>query len=256
MISRYNAWLNNVSLTETSPALLITDISYQTANPSIQGSDRVGTDGQFTSKAEFIASNRVTVSFIIREYNTWKRQQAVQEVIRWAGNGGWLETYDRPEQRMYVRCTRLPSVSSVLRWTDALAVEFTAYDYPFWTDKAPTELTLGAGEEGTLYLSGVRYTHAEAEITAEETITELQLACRDTFIWLRDISVATGTPIRITYTDDHHLLTIQAGNTSLLDKRDPTSSDDLIAYPGGNAVAFSCEADAAQCTLMARGVWL
>lgn len=256
MISRYNVWLNDISLTETSPALLITDISYQAAAPSLQGSDRAGTDGQYTSTAEFIASNRVSVSFQIREYNTWKRQQAVQDVIRWAAKGGWIETYDRPDQRMYVRCTRLPSVGSVLRWTDTLTVEFTAYDYPFWTDKTPTELTLEEGDTGTLYLTGVRETDLEAVITADDTITELRIYCGNTDVWLKNISVQTGTAIRIGYTDDHHLLTIKAGNVSLLDKRDPTSADDLIAQPGANDVSFTCDEETASCTLMAKGVWL
>ena len=63
----------------------------------------------------------------------------------------------------------------------------------------------------------------------------------------------TDGTVTISYTEDHRILQIKQGTTSLLDKR--TGDDDLIAEPGNNTVGLTTDG-AASCVFRAKGVYL
>ena len=256
MISRYAVWLNDIALTAISPAIYISDIAYQAASPSRSTSAYAGGDGQYSSDTDTIDANRIAVTFMIREYNTQRRQFVLQDVIAWAAKGGWLETSDRFGQHIYVRCTRIPGITSVMRWTDSLQIEFTAYDYPFWTDKEPVEVSVNAGETGTLFLHGVRKSCVEAVISSSDPIGSVSLTCGDTSIQLSNLGLSANSVITIDYTDNHHILQIKSGDVSLLANRDPASDDDLIAEVGENALSFQSDSASAVCLFKVKGVYL
>ena len=254
MISRYKVWLNGESLEEISPLIYISDISYGGAAPAY-AANRIGkNDGQL-SGADYIDGATVTVSFEAREYSTQKRQRIVNDVAAWAAKGGWLNTSDRDGQRLYVRCTQFPAVNSVRNWLDTLAVEFTAFEVPYWTAVDPVSVTVANGGSGTLRLGGARKTYCEAVITAGAALTSLSVTVGSTTIALTGLSVANGDTVTISYTDDHHILEIKHGTTSILNKRTAASSDDLVAEVGDNAVSFTASGTAS-CTVKAREVYL
>ena len=254
MMSRYKVYLNDVEISSIDDTIYVSDISYASVSLERNTTKLGGRSGSYAGK-ESLPDNRVTVSFAVRQYDTQARQSVVQAVNLWCMNGGWLKVSDRPDQRMYVRCSKPAVVPSVLRWTDNLSIELTAYDYPFWTDEIPSTEVLEVGNDYDVYAPGVYRTDVEAVILPSEPITSFTIECGDTFFELSGISVPAGQPITISYTDDHHILQIESGGISLLNKRTPESSDDLVMNPGMNSAFFDADASAT-CTLIVKGVYL
>ena len=254
MISRYNVYLNDVSLRSVDDSIYIDDIAYQSASQDHIANRLVGRNGAYSYGA-YIKESKVTVSFMLRQYQTENRQSVMQSIIGWCVNGGWLKTSDRPNQRMYVVCTKLPSVTSVKQWLGNLTIEFTAYDYPFWMDEQPERVVLTQGNTASVFVSGVYKTDVEAVITPGATMEGFTITCAGTSIELSDINIPQGQDVRISYTDDHHILKIESNGVSLLDKRTADSDDDLVLSPGMNSVEFDCESSAT-CTLLIRGVYI
>lgn len=256
MISRYAVWLNDVSLAEVDPRIYVSDISYPVPTIERKTSRLAGRDGLYSGDSEYIKERKISITFVVREYSTQRRQEIIQNVILWASNGGWLKTSDRVGQKIYVKATGLPAATSVMRWLDELAVEFTSFDYPYWQDEAVQEITLANNALGTLYLPGVRDACVEASILAQESITSyLNIQCGDTQIIIGSPGMAENDIVTIGYSEDHHIMDIKLWTVSILNKRLPTSDDDLIAKPGNNTVTFAADG-AALCTLTVRGVYL
>ena len=92
-------------------------------------------------------------------------------------------------------------------------------------------------------------------ITAGASVTGFTVTCGGTSITLESLSLSNNDVVNIRYTEDHHILEIKKGTTSLLNKRTAASSDDLIAQPGTNAVSFTCSASAT-CKFIAKGAYL
>lgn len=255
MMSRYRVWLDDASLEEISPQIYVSDISYAAASPSYTAS-RIGmTDGQRTGDGDYYDGAMIVVSFAIREYNTAARQAILQNVAAWAAKGGWLKTSDRPDQMIYVRCNKLPAISSVLRWTQSLSIEFAAYDFPFWVDVEPVSVTVANGDTETFFLGGIRRNYAEFTLTAGAAITSITLRVGDTTLALSSLSVSSGDTVTLSYTPDHHIMELKHGTTSILDKRTATSDDDLIAEVGENEVELTTDGTAS-CTVTVRGVYV
>ena len=254
MISRYTVWLNDVSLNDVDPDIYISDISYPSVGIQYSSERLASRPGSYAGKT-YIGENKVTVSFSVRKYSTQRRQDAVQAVIAWAADGGWLKVSDRPNQKIYVRMTKPPVVSSVMRWTDTLTLEFTAFDYPFWQDEEPYTVTLNKDDTDTVYIPSAFDVYTEAKITAGASLTSIEIHVGDTQLILSGLTVSSGGVITVSYTDDHHVLEIKTGTTSLLSKRTSASSDDLIAKHGSNTVSFTASASA-ECELYFKGVYL
>ena len=254
MISRYAVWLNDVFLADVDPTIYVSDISYNPSAPKFNSSRLGGRDGQY-SGTDYIEKNVITVSFEIHEYHTARRQEIAQSVANWASNGGWLKTSDRVSQKIYVKPTRFPAVSSVMRWTENLTVEFTAFDFPYWQDEEPQTVTLENGDTGELFVSGVRPTAAEMALTASANISSINVQVGASRLILSDLGAVSGDVITVSYTDEHHILEIKKNGTSILNKRTAASNDDLIVAPGLNAVSFSADGSAT-CTISVRGVYL
>lgn len=267
MISRYSVWLNDVSLSEIDPRIYVSDIAYQAASPARNTSRLAARDGQYSGEYEYIGESKITVSFAARAYETNARQQIIQEVAAWAADGGWLKTSDRMGQRIYVKCSKLPAVASVMRWTDAITVEFTAYDYPYWTDETATTLRLtstGTESTGTLTIGGVHDSLVEATIAINGATSKLELTCGDTAIVLEGLSLVSTNTVKVVYENVHHILRIYWQSqdaayyrraNSLLDKRTAASNDDLIAKVGANTLKFKATGNAV-CTFSCRGVYV
>lgn len=274
MMSRYRVYINDIEISSLDDSIYVNDISYSSISVNRSTTALGGRSGSYSGR-ESLPENKVTVSFAVRKYDTKARQAVVQAVNAWCMNGGWLKVSDRPDQKMYVCCSKPAVVPSVMRWTDFLTIELTAYDYPFWTDEIPTRVVLDVDEvegvaEAEVFVPGVYKTYVEAEIAVNGNMTGLTITCGETEIELTDIYVTPGNSVVISYTDDHHILQIKSGNTSLLPYRTPESNDDLILAPGNNTVSFTptfyvptpqSEYEeppdvSATCTLIIKGVYL
>lgn len=253
MISRYEATLNGISLESINPAILLTDISYDPPSRRYSTYAVAKRDGSRVYRA-YKEKSSVTVQFAIREYDTMKRQSICQQICAWARNGGTLRTNDRDGQMLKCICEQLPSIPSVLQWTEPLSITFAAYELPYWQDVNLSTLTLsGTSNNGTIYIPGsAPDTVMEVEVTAGAEITALELTVEDTTLTLSGLSVASGNSIVISY-DDHMIQSIKTGSTSLLNKR--TGADDLIAKCGQfNLVSYTANASC-DVTFRGRGLW-
>ena len=255
MRSRYEAYMDGIALSSVHPKILITDISPIISSQSQKTENVANRDGIH------LLSNRraktgVSITFELRIYDIAERQQAIQEIQRWAC-GKVLETNDRPGQVLYVSCDQFPYIGSALKWLNTLTVTFSSYDKPFWTEKSASVLTLSAGTSGSgsLYVPGnAGKTLVEATVTpGSSTMANCSLTVGNTTITLTGVDATSASPVRLYY-DDRDILHIVKGTTSLLDKR--TGADDLLAECGkSNTMSFTASASATV-SFSAKGVWL
>lgn len=254
MISRYEAWLNGVSLSSISSKILILDIQYPSAtikNETFLAAKRHGA----RLHRRYIDKASVTIVFEIREYSLTARQSVCADIVRWAKNGGVLKTIDRPGQRLRCVCDKHPSIQSAMKWTDALSITFSAYALPFWEEETPVELTLSGQEsEGNLFVPGnVDEAFVEIEAIIGSHTENIAFGTNNRRIELYGITAEEGQTITLTY-DDEMIQSIKIDGVSLLGHR--SQADDLIAFCGQtNKVGFSSWGTA-DVTFKVRGLWL
>lgn len=254
MISRYEVFLNGVSLGSVSPEISIIDIQYPQVTIRNESYALARRQGAHVVR-RYIESLSVVVVFEIHAYDINERQAILSHVVRWAQNGGALQTNDRNGQMLKCICEQFPSVSSVRNWTDQLQITFSAHSLPFWQDVAPTRLTLsGTSGNDSVYIPGnVNGGFVEVTVTANNALTSVTLSAGDTEIQLSGLNIAAGGTIVISY-DDDMIQSIKSGNNSLLPYR--SGNDDLIV-DCGKIVPFEFSSDA-DCSVefRVRGLWL
>lgn len=254
MISRYEAWLNGVALSSVNPDILIMDIEQSSANIRTETFTTAKRHGSRIYKRRFEKAS-VTIRFAIRKYNIADRRAVCSDVVRWAKNGGILETNDRDGQRLRCVLDTVPIVSSALRWTDPLTITFSAYALPFWEEKSESVLHLsGTSGEGVLFVPGdVDGAMIEATVTSNGNLSTLALSANGKTITLSGISVGSGGVVELSYNDEM-VQSIKANGTSVLSKR--TGADDLIAVCGGsNTFGFASDANV-DVNFKVRGLWI
>lgn len=253
MMSRYEAILNGNALSNIRD-VLITDIQY--SSPAIR------TDYYSVAKRQgsrirrrYVDKSSVTIAFMIRAYDIDDRQAICNDVVRWAKNGGVLETNERNGKRLRCVCDSFPAVTSALKWTDNLKITFAAYSLPFWEEKYPATLSLtGTSDTGALYVPGnIDEALIGATITANAAVSQVSLTANGKTMTLSGLSLSSGQTVVISY-DDDLIQSIKTGTTSLLNKR--TGADDLIAKCGeSNSLSVSANASVTV-EFNVRGLWL
>lgn len=254
MKSRYQAVLNDVSLSDINPKILITDISHREPKFRRFTSQLANRDGIYAGE-ETLSGASVGITFMIREYSTAKRQEIYQQVVAWCMNGGVLQVNDRPGQRLVCLCDELPVIGSAKKWTNELSVVFSGYEHPFWEELYPASVLMsGESGEGTLFVPGsLKTAYVEVKATPTTSVDDITFIVNDTVISL--VNCDSEDEITITY-DSKGIQHIKAGDTSILNLRTGNSSDDLIANCGKlNNVSF-VSSDPVSVTFSARGVWL
>lgn len=254
MISRYEVFLNGVSLGTISPEILILDIQYPPVTIRNESFALARRQGVHISR-RYIETNTVSVLFEIQSYDVHERQAILNQVVRWAKNGGVLQTNDRIGQRLRCICESFPSITSAKNRGQEMQIVFSAHSLPFWEDVSPATLTLtGSNTSGSLYVPGnVDGAFVEATATASGALTSIKFIAGNTNLTLSGINVASGGKIIIAY-DDDMIQSIKTGSTSLLSKR--TGNDDLLVNSGETST-FGVVADAS-CSVeyRVRGLWL
>lgn len=254
MISRYDVFLNGIALSSISPEILILDIQYPPVtirNESFALAKRQG--AKVTRR--YIEYNSVSVSFEIQSYDVHERQAILNSVVRWAKNGGILQTNDRQGQRLRCICEQFPSIGTAKNRGQEIQITFSAHSLPFWEEVNPAILTItGANTTGSLYVPGnVDDAFVEVTATANGTLTSIKFIAGDTNLTLSGISIASGGKIVIAY-DDDMIQSIKTGNTSLLSKR--TGNDDLLVNSGETSTFGVVANVACSVEYRVRGLWL
>lgn len=254
MRSRYSATLNNISLESIDADILILDIQYATPQFNDNTFSVAKRNGaRFVDR--IFETGEARIIFEIHSYSTQKRQAICNDIVRWAKNGGKLETSDRPGQFLQCVCTGFPTIESAKNWTDPLTVTFTAYAYPFWQEKESSVLALtGTSGSGTLFVQGnVDNALVSVDVKANASLSSVSLTVNGRTMTLSGLSVSTNSTVKIEY-DDNAIQSIKVGTTSLLDKR--TGVDDLLAKCGeNNSISISASASVTA-TFKAKGMWI
>lgn len=243
MMTRYSAWLDGIPLHEIDPTIYILDIQEEPAQMDVSTAAKAGGSGRFvvTRQRQTLS---VTISFAIREYDVTRRKDIMQKIIAWAKGGKYLSINDRPGQRLRVEVDTLPTITSALRWTQELAVTFTAYAFPFWENEELDTITTSGM---TSMLVDGDADSAPVDVTIEPTTNNVSVTVGKTKIALTNVTSA----VEISH-GDNGILRIMSNGASILSKRTPESSDDLLAVPGqeNTFAASGCVA-----TFRIRGVW-
>lgn len=158
-VNRYEVTLNGVSMASLHPSIVITDVQYEPASYGLETYTIAKRQGARISRKHKDRA-AVSISFMVRAYNTAERQSIVQDIISWARNGGDLRINDRPGQFLQCICEQLPGVDTVRGWTSEMSITFAAYAIPYWQSVNYTTLTISTtetsyiGETGTIYVPG------------------------------------------------------------------------------------------------------
>lgn len=262
MNTRYAIALNGAGLQDLDARILVTDI--QESAPRVQRTTVANAryDGLRLIR-ESRQSLSVTVTFLLREYDTARRKALCADVCVWAASGGWLTISDRPGQRLRVHADVLPAVTSALRWTDPLTLTLIALEQPYWQDEYPTSLHQDIPAETLTTLSLLppgNAPHCPLTCTlvnhGTTAATALTLNAGDTLFRLSDPAlIPAGGTLIIDY-DEQGLLRIRSGSTSMLHARSADSSDDLLLIPSQvNSVSILCD-QPLTASLHARGMYL
>lgn len=243
MTTRYSVWLDGLPLHEIDPTIYILDIQEDPAQMDVSTAPKAGGVGRFvvTRQRQTLS---VTILFAIREYDVTRRKAIMQKVIAWAKGGKYLAINDRPGQRLRVEVDELPTIQSALRWTQALAVTFTAYAFPFWENDYTDSLTTSGA--ASMMVMGDGDT-APVDVSITPSGSTVTVKADKTIITLQDV---LGN-VEISH-DDDGILRIMSNGKSILSHRTPESSDDLTATPG-RVNDFSVTGGTA--TFRVRGVW-
>ncbi len=197
----------------------------------------------------------ITVTFMIKEQNRAARMGVIQKISGWATKG-YFTTNIHPDQRIHVRCTRLPDTKT-FAWHEDMTLVFTAYGEACWEDVTPVTHTVAsstAASSTTFRPAGTRMCFMEAEITnvSNSSLTTVTLAANGETISLTGLSVAKNQKVELYY-DENHYMHITANGVSVLNKR--AGADDLLLYPNQpNSVSCSTNVNC-KTVFKARGLY-
>ena len=254
-LTRYACAINGQGLQDIDPTIYITDIQESAPKIKATTANNAFYDGLHLTRMQR-QSLAVSVTFCVREYDTARRKAVAEMACEWARDG-WLTINDRPDQRLYVVCDKLPVIPSSLKWTDALTIGFTAYALPYWQAAYPAVATY-TGTNGSVSIApaGNRDCYLEAEIEATGgTVNTLTISVGGGTFSFSGLGLAKGQKLSIGYDDDRHLQYMRIGNASVLSKRTAASSDDLMLHPRKqNAVTITANT-AVRANIKARGLW-
>lgn len=254
-----DARFRGISMADLAPSVHIMDVEEAEPSASIQHGANAGYSG-----SRFLGMYRetldVVITFVVYDKNRQRRQQALDRVRMWARGVGELELSYRPGQVLRCRGGEGIGVPSVQKWADALTVTFTAYAVPYWIDRQinaaysseeTTSHSLGLSPSGTAERCPMAFSLTAAAAVTSFTIRNTST---DTGMTFSGLSMSAGQTAEASYADG--LLAVKIGDTSILSKRTPASSDDIwLRQRAGNEITAT--ADGA-CTLVctARGLYL
>ena len=246
--------LNGPGLADLDSRIYVEDIT-EDVNTDLETMQRAPY-GLFPMNNPGRGSITIKVKFMIKERNRTERMAVFQKVRGWATQG-WFTMNTRPGQQLYVFCTKPPAFET-FDLAARMDIEFTAYGEAFWQDITPVSVSVtSAVSSATASITpkGTQECFLEAEIKPSSgTLTSVTITVGTQTFTLSDLSVTKTTPLKIYY-DELHLLHIESGSTSLLNKRSAASSDDILLVPNqSNSVSLTFSR-ACTYTIKARGLW-
>ena len=225
MTSRYEAYMDNVSLSSLDSSILVLDIQPADVTPNIRTLSIANTPGAIVTK-KTIDKSAVDIIFEIHKYNPADRLAVAQQIQKWA-NGSILKTSDRTNQRLHAVCESFPNPNAK-GWTEPLTIRFAGYNPPYWEDTTATTVEFALDGTETVAIPGnAPESFVTASVAVSTATTEMTFTVNSKSISLTGLSVASGGTVTMGYSNQ--ILTIKHGSTSILNK--VSSSNKSIPQP-------------------------
>lgn len=249
-----DAWINDVSLREVDPRIVLRRIDDAPPTVETTWGDNPGRDGQ-RMLGRRRTNRRVTLTFGVRElYDLAARARIVDAVNAWAQDG-FLKVSNRPERRLPVKAAQYAVVQDPRNYNEDFSVAFDS-PFPFWEDSAAKRVQLtGSSAAGQIKnlgsapaLCGVTVSHASG------TLNTLSITVGHSTFSFSSLGVGAGTDLVIDH-DANGYLRIMAGTTSKLARRSAASGDELVAMPGINEITLTANVSVTA-VVEVRAAWL
>lgn len=256
---RLNVWLDNVSLRDVDPRILIRAIREDEAEAETEYARNPGRpgrrllDGQRTAK-------QVTIEFAIRElYDLAARTEILDAVNGWA-LGKTLTVSTRPARRLMVRCARYAAATNVREYTETYALTFEANAVPFWEDAEPVSVAYTGGNQASeLLVRGDTPTVLEASFTPTAgnlSYVAITVSNADGTQYAMTVSTSGITAGKtVTFGLDERGYYQISGNGRFFHQQ-AANADELVLKPGKATVSVNVGSVTCDTALSARGRWL
>ena len=254
--NQLNAWMDGNALTDLHPMLFLEEISCTPAEATFTTSVTARRHGERLLNTRRTTPT-VTITLRILTEDRVSRQTVYQRLVTWA-SGRELRISDRPGQALHCVCTKLPEMSSVMKWTEPFSLTLSGFEHPFWEETVPSLLSIsGSSGSGDLYIPGNGgEVYGEVTVTppSGSTLNTLALTVGSTSMSFSCLGATLANPMTITY-DANGIQSIRVGSTSAMSKRSGTSADDLIGICGKiNEISFTANVNVTA-VFRFRGAW-
>lgn len=242
MASKYQAFMNGISLTGLDDRIYIVDVKEKpTLSLTSEVLHRFGARISHRTR-EYL---EVNIELFLKVKCAADYAAVVDAIHAWAV-GGYLQLSYRPYQRLDVICTEFPGIESIHSWTEHLTLTFFAYSVPYWQATTPTKLTVNGSDTHTsMHMPGSQTADLMARITnnGDSTCDALSIKIKNGKGFFFDkLGLKSGETLVIDYEAEHLLRIIIVDkdqfSRSAYDCRLPSSLDDIELHPGANELAL------------------
>lgn len=268
-MSLFDVTLGSVALSTLSDKIYIRDIIEEPYEEEIFKASKAYYAGQRVSKKVRRALS-VRVVFVVRERNPQKRAEIFDSIASWAESDRTLYvnyrtitrvtesgyTYTEGRRLSRVVVTEPPAITSANKWTQDVAITFTAFDVPYWEDESKYMYSFSANTldifsryqySGNIYNRGTAESPVTMRITNDSSsqLQSMNIMCGNSWFYFEKLDIDPGAGLEIDYDSDSGILRIlERRSDGLLGGnkmpcRTAESQDDLMISPGAVSVQVS-----------------
>lgn len=259
MASKYQAYMNGISLTGLDDRIHIVDVK-EKETLNISSASKFAFGKRVTSRKR--ESLTISLDLMLKVRCSDDYAAIIDKIHAWAVDG-LLELSYRPFQQINCICTALPGISSIYKWTTVITMEFTSYEVPYWesTGETVAEVASSNNQDITINIPGSADTvlYGEIKNVSSSICNYIGITSSRGMFVFSALGLASGETLNISYNDANLLrleIVSSAGiSRTVYDKRTPESDDDIILKPGSNRITLSATNNC-KWTIKARGRWL
>lgn len=268
-MSLFDVTIGSVALSTLSDKIYIRDIIEEPYEEEIFKASKAYYAGQRVSKKVRRALS-VRVVFVVRERNPQKRAEIFDSIASWAESDRTLfvnyrtitrvtengYTYTEGRRLSRVVVTEPPAINSANKWTQDVAITFTAFDVPYWEDESKYGYSFAANTldifsryqySGNIYNRGTAESPVTMRITNDSSsqLQSMNIRCGNSWFYFEKLDIDPGAGLEIDYDSDSGILQIlERRSDGLLGAnkmpcRTAESQDDLMISPGAVSVQVS-----------------
>ena len=268
-MSLFDVTIGSVALSTLSDKIYIRDIIEEPYEEEIFKASKAYYAGQRVSKKVRRALS-VRVVFVVRERNPQKRAEIFDSIASWAESDRTLYvnyrtitrvtesgyTYTEGRRLSRVVVTEPPAINSANKWTQDVAITFTAFDVPYWEDETKYGYSFAANTldifsryqySGIIYNRGTAESPVTMRITNDSSsqLQSMNIRCGKSWFYFEKLDIDPGAGLEIDYDSDNGILKIlERRSDGLLGVnkmpcRTAESQDDLMISPGAVSVQVS-----------------